>query len=278
MKRVVSIQDISCLGRCSLTVALPVISAMGVECAVLPTAVLSTHTVFSGFTCQDLTGQIDAVAGHWAAQGIGFDAIYTGYLASAAQTEAVCRFFDRFKTPETLLFVDPAMADHGRLYTGFDDDFPRAMAQVCARADVIVPNLTEASLLTGLPYRTEYDEAYLHELLRALSELGPRHAAVTGVQPEPGRLGVMAYDKAAGRFYTYTTEHIPASFHGTGDVYAAACVGALMNGMALEESLALAADYTVECIRRTERSEANWYGVEFEKAIPYLVERIAGAP
>lgn len=274
MKRIVSIQDISCLCRCSLTAALPVISAMGVECAVLPTAVLSTHTAFPGFTCRDLTDQLAPVADHWAAQGIRFDAIYTGYLASAAQAEAVCQFFDRFKTPDTLLFVDPAMADNGRPYAGFDADFPRAMARVCARADVIVPNLTEACLLTGTAYRTAYGEDDLRGLLQALAALGPRYAAITGVRLAPGQLGVLAYDRAEDRFFAHAGEHIPASFHGTGDVFASACVGGLMNGLDLAAALALAADFTVECIRRTERTPDNWYGVEFERALPYLVRRV----
>ena len=155
MKRIVSIQDISCLGKCSLTVALPIISAMGVECAVVPTAVLSTHTMFQNFTCRDLSDQIAPIAAHWRQEQIRFDAIYTGYLASPGQIADVCRFFDQFKTGQNLIFVDPAMADNGRLYPAFDDSFPAEMARVCAKADVIVPNLTEASLLTGLPYRTK---------------------------------------------------------------------------------------------------------------------------
>ena len=156
MKRIITIQDISCLGKCSLTVALPVISAMGVECAILPTAVLSTHTMFQNFTCKDLTDQIGPIAHHWKQENIRFDAIYTGYLASAEQIDDVCRFFDQFKTEDNFIFVDPVMADNGKLYAAFDEAFPREMAKVCAKADIIVPNLTEASLLTGLPYRTDY--------------------------------------------------------------------------------------------------------------------------
>ncbi len=158
MKRVVSIQDISCLGRCSLTVALPVISAMGVECAIVPTAVLSTHTAFPGFTCKDLTDQLPPIARHWRSQNVAFDAISTGYIASAPQTRQVLDFVAAIRRPGTLLVVDPAMADHGKLYAGFDDDFPKAMAQVVAQADVALPNITEACLLTGTPYREDMDE------------------------------------------------------------------------------------------------------------------------
>lgn len=276
MKRIVSIQDISCLGKCSLTVALPVISAMGVECAILPTAVLSTHTMFQNFTCKDLTDQIAPIAAHWKQENIRFDAIYTGYLASRDQIADVCRFFDAFKTADNLIFVDPAMADNGKLYPAFGADFPAEMAKVCAKADVIVPNLTEASLLTGLPYQTAYGEQYILDMLGALARLGPRHVALTGVSFEPDRVGVMSYDRQTGEYFRYFTEKIPVSFHGTGDLFASACVGALMNGMDLGASLALAADYTVACIRATAKTpEANWYGVEFEREIPYLVQRIS---
>ena len=275
MNRIVSIQDISCLGKCSLTVALPIISAMGVECSILPTAVLSTHTMFQNFTCKDLTDQIAPIAHHWQQEKIYFDAIYTGYLASAEQIADVCQFFDTFKTEDNVIFVDPAMADNGKLYPAFGPEFPAEMAKVCAKADVIVPNLTEASLLTGLPYRTEYDESYIRELIDALAALGPRHVVLTGVSFEKGKLGVMAYDQKTKETFTYFNEHLPVSYHGTGDVFASTAVGGLMNGLSLGDSLALAADYTVECIRTTTHTpNSNWYGVEFERAIPYLVHRL----
>lgn len=276
MKRIVSIQDISCLGKCSLTVALPIISAVGVECSIVPTAVLSTHTMFQNFTCKDLTDQIGPIADHWKSENIVFDAIYTGYLASKEQIGDVCAFFDTFKTKDNLIVVDPVMADNGKLYPAFGPDFPAEMAKVCAKADLIVPNLTEASLLTGLPYRTEYDEEYIREMLQALAKLGPRYVALTGVSFEKGRLGVMYYDREKNEYGSYFAEHLPASFHGTGDVFASTCVGALMRGLPLGDALALAADYTVECIRLTLASpEAKWYGVEFESAIPYLVGRLS---
>ncbi len=275
MKRIVSLQDISCLGKCSLTVALPILSAMGVECAILPTAVLSTHTMFEGFTCRDLTEEIGPIAAHWKKEDIAFDAIYTGYLASAEQAADICAFFDAFKTADNLIVVDPVMADNGKLYPAFGPEFPAEMAKVCAKADLIVPNLTEASLLTGLPYRTEQDEPYIREMLLALSKLGPRYVALTGVTFEKGRLGVMYYDKETGEFGSYFNEHLPAAFHGTGDVFASTCVGGLMRGLSLGDALSLAADYTVECIRLTlQDPHANWYGVNFEEAIPYLVGRL----
>ena len=275
MKRIITIQDISCLGKCSLTVALPVISAMGVECAILPTAVLSTHTMFQNFTCKDLTDQIGPIARHWKQENIRFDAIYTGYLASAEQIDDVCRFFDQFKTEDNFIFVDPVMADNGKLYAAFDEAFPREMAKVCAKADIIVPNLTEASLLTGLPYRTDYDEGYLKELLQGLASLGPRNVVVTGVRPDEGHVGVMAYDQKTGVTFTYYNELLPVSYHGTGDIFASTCVGGLMNGLDLGQALTLAADYTRRTIDVTTHTpDSNWYGVEFERAIPDLLEQL----
>ncbi|WP_345942077.1 pyridoxamine kinase [Flavonifractor plautii] len=275
LKRIVSIQDVSCLGKCSLTVALPIISAMGVECSIVPTAVLSTHTMFSGFTCKDLTDQIEPIAAHWKESGLGFDAVYTGYLASAEQIDYVCAFFDAFRQEGGMVVVDPVMADNGKLYPAFGPDFPAQMARVCAKADLILPNLTEASLLTGLPYRTEQDEGYIKELLQALAALGPRYVALTGVSFEPDKLGVMYYDKVTGQYGSYFTQRLPASFHGTGDIFASTCVGGLTRGLPLGDALALAADYTVESILLTlESPDANWYGVEFERAIPYLVQRM----
>ena len=275
MKRIASIQDISCLGRCSQTVALPVISAIGVECAIVPTAVLSTHTMFQGFTCKDLSDQIRPIADHWEAEGFHFDALYTGYLASAEQIEDVLDFFRRFKTEDNLIFVDPAMADNGKLYPAFGPEFPREMAKVVARADIAVPNLTEACLLTGTPYHENFTEDEVKALLRKLCDLGAKKAVLTGVGFQPTELGVMAYDPATGEYFKYITEHVPQHYHGTGDLFASCCVGAMIDGRSLEEALKVAVDYTVECIRITVAAgKVPYYGVEFERAIPYLLKRL----
>lgn len=273
MKRVASIQDISCLGRCSLTVALPVISAMEVECAILPTAVLSAHTMFPDILCRDLTADILPIARYWQSQQVRLDAVYTGYLASPRQAEDVCRVLEVLAGPDTLRFVDPAMADGGALYTGFDEDFPRHMARLAAQADVVTPNLTEACLLTGTSYREDYDLPRLRDILRKLAELGPRHVVLTGVPYGPDKLGVLAYTPAEDRFFEYGSHRIDAHFPGTGDLFSSACVGALMRGKPLEEALRLAVDFTLLCIQVTCRDEnAPWYGVEFEKALRYLPE------
>ena len=270
MKRIITLQDISCIGRCSITVALPVLSAMGVECGILPTAVLSNHTMFKNFTVKDLSDQIEPISDVWEKEGITFDGIYTGYLASGEQCQQICRFFDRFGTGENLILVDPAMADNGKLYAAFDDSFPAQMAKVCAKADIILPNITEASLLTGMPYRTQYGPDYIRKLLEELLALGCKTAALTGVSYEPGRLGV-AYLDQSGKEFSYFTRRCPQSFHGTGDLYSSTVLGGLMRGMDLGDALALAADFVVICIEATAASKSSrWYGVEFESQIPKL--------
>lgn len=274
MKRILTIQDISCVGKCSLTVALPIISAMGVEAAVMPTAVLSTHTQFSGFTFRDLTDDMIPIAGHWKKENIDFSAIYTGYLGSEKQIDIVAGIFDDFGGKDTKIVVDPAMADNGVLYKGFKPEFPSAMFSLCGKADVILPNITEASFMLGVDYPGEnYDESYIRKMLVDLTKSGAKTAALTGVSFEKDKLGVMSYDSVTGKYFSYFSEKLPASFHGTGDIFASAFTGALARGNSVERSLQIAVDYTVKCIELTLNDKhPAWYGVNFEEAIPYLVK------
>lgn len=276
MKRIVTIQDISCVGKCSLTVALPIISAMGTEAAVIPTAVLSTHTAFKDFTFCDLTKEITPITEHWKSTGIGFDAIYTGYLGSFEQIELTKKLIEDFKTEENIILVDPAMADGGKLYKGFTVDFAKRMASLCAKADIIVPNLTEASFMLGIPcVEGGYDEEYIKDILRKLAALGCKTAVLTGVSFEAGKIGVMSYNSETGEYFSYFRERIPESFHGTGDVYASTFLGALMRGRSVEDALMIATDFTVESIKATlDSSPDRKYGVNFESAVPYLVSRM----
>lgn len=277
MKRIVSIQDISCVGKCSLTVALPILSAMGVETAVVPTAVLSTHTGgFKGFTFHDLTQEIASISAHWKKEGLQFDAIYTGYLGSFEQINLVSQFFDDFGGENTLIFVDPAMADNGNLYPGFTPAFAKEMGKLCGKADVITPNLTEASFMLDVPYiGSGYDEAYIKNLLVKLSGLGAKKTVLTGVSFEPDKVGAMGYDADTGTFFHCFNERVPVHFHGTGDIFSSSCVGALMNGRDLGGALEIAVDYTLECIRQTQKDpDARWYGVNFEAALPMLIRRL----
>ncbi len=278
MKRIVTIQDISCVGKCSLTVALPIISAMGVETAILPTAVLSTHTMFSGFTCKDLTDQIVPITEHWKKEKITFDAIYTGYLGSFEQIEIVSKLFDDFKTRDNLIVVDPVMADNGKLYPAFDEAYAKENAKLCAKADLIVPNITEASFLTGMPYKTQYDRAYITDMIEALAKLGPKYVALTGVSFKEGEIGVMGLNTETREYFEYYTEHVPVSYHGTGDIFSSVVVGALTRGKSLPEAFKIACDYTKETIKHTyqlTRDAKGVYGVDFEATLPDLIRKMA---
>ena len=276
MKRIVTVQDISCVGKCSLTVALPIISAMGTEAAVLPTAVLSTHTMFKGFTFCDLTDEIEPIVAHWKKENMDFDAVYTGYLGSARQIALTKDLISKFKGANTLVLVDPGMADGGRMFTGFEKSFALEMATLCSVADIIVPNLTEASFMLGEEYVAEgYDEEYIKDMLKKLTALGCKTAVITGVSFEKDKLGVMSYDSESGEYFSYFRERIPESFHGTGDVFASTFLGALMRERSVGDSLKIATDFTVECIKATlGNPQERKYGVNFEEEIPYLVSRM----
>lgn len=275
MKRILTIQDISCLGKCSITVALPVISAMGVETVILPTAVLSTHTMFKNFTVKDLTDQLLPIVNHWKSEDVRFDAIYTGYLGSAEEIEIAKQIFDLFKKEDTLVFIDPVMADNGKLYPAFDMEYAKLNAGLCGKADIIVPNITEAAFMTGMEYRTEYDEAYILEMLDRLAALGAGIVVLTGVSLSEGKTGVYGLDTATGKHFIYQNDRVDAAYHGTGDIFASAAVGGLVRGLSMEKAFALAADYTADTIRATLVNPGKpWYGVDFETTIPQLVSRL----
>jgi pyridoxine kinase len=275
-KRVLTIQDVSCVGQCSLTVALPIISACGVETAVLPSAVLSTHTGgFKGYTFRDLTEDMPKIREHWEKENIKFDAVYTGYLGSAKQIAYVKDIVKSTLVPGGALIVDPAMADNGALYPGFDQAFAHEMGTLCAGADIILPNITEACFLTGTEYREEYDEEYVSGLAGKLAGLGAKAVVLTGVGYRPGYTGVAVYENGRPSYYEH--RRLPRGGHGTGDVYASAFVGALMNGRTIYQAAKIAADYTVECIEKTQDDENHWYGVKFETAIPDLIGMLKDA-
>lgn len=269
-KRVLTIQDISCVGQCSMTVAMPILSACGLETAILPSAVLSTHTGgFTGYAVHDLTEEFPAIRRHWEREGILFDAAVTGYLGSTRQVDYVEEIFRSRIAPGGRIIVDPAMGDHGKLYPGFDDVYAAAMGRLCRGADVIVPNITEACLLTGVPYAEDYDEAYIACLLDKLSVLGAKQMVLTGVSYTPETTGVVVWNGKTARYYSH--RKITQSYHGTGDIYTAALAGAWIRGKELFEAARIAADYTVACIEKTVDDPAHWYGVKFELAIPELI-------
>lgn len=272
MKRIASIQDFSCIGSCSQTIALPVLSAMGVECAALPTALLSAHTAFDGFVSLDLTPQLPAIMAHWRAMHLRFDAVYTGYLASAEQVGLVGALLDGMDERPALTLIDPVMGDNGALYAGFSDAFPQAMRALCGRADVLTPNVTEACLLTGTAYSPVQDAAQTRRLLERLLELGCRAAVLTGLRVD-GDMAVAALQRD-GTGTLVRTSYIPEVFRGTGDLFASTCAGALVQGAPLERAVRLAADYVALTLRRTVQApDRRWYGVNFQETLPELMAR-----
>lgn len=272
MKRIASIQDFSCIGSCSQTIALPVLSAMGVECVALPTALLSAHTAFDGFVSLDLTPQLPAIMAHWRTMHLRFDAVYTGYLASAEQVGLVGALLDGMDERPALTLIDPVMGDNGALYAGFSDAFPQTMRALCGRADVLTPNVTEACLLTGTAYSPVQDAAQTRRLLERLLELGCRAAVLTGLRVD-GDMAVAALQRD-GTGTLVRTSYIPEVFHGTGDLFASTCAGALVQGAPLERAVRLAADYVALTLRRTVQApDRRWYGVNFQETLPELMAR-----
>ncbi|MBE7035386.1 MAG: pyridoxamine kinase [Ruminococcaceae bacterium] len=276
-KRVAAIHDISCFGKCSLTVALPMLSCAGIETCCIPTAVLSTHTGgFSGYTYHDLTADILPIADHWKSQQIQFDAVYTGFLGSREQTDIIGRVLDRIAREDTLVMVDPVMGDDGRLYPVFDESFPAAMRGLCARAHVIVPNMTEAYLLLDEPYQAgPYSEAEIDRLLTGLSRICPGHVVLTGVHFDEASLGAATMEGGTGRREVVLRRKVDGFYHGTGDVYASTLLAALMHDFSLSEAAGLAADYTVLSIETTKAMDKELrYGVNFEYNLPKLMQML----
>lgn len=272
-KKLLTIQDISCVGQCSLTVALPILSACGHETCILPSAVLSTHTAgFSGFTFRDLTDDIPSIQAHWVKEGIKFDGIYTGYLGSTKQVAFVKNILDTMGKGGALKVVDPAFADNGKLYPIFDSVYVDAMKTLCPSADILLPNITEACFLADFEYKEEYDQAYVEQLLAKLSTLGCSTIVLTGVGYVPGKTGVVVYQD--GNIQYYEHNRVVKGCHGTGDVYASAFVGALFRGKSIFESAKIAADYTVLCIENTQDDPTHWYGVKFEPILPQLINKL----
>ena len=273
-KRLVTVQDISCLGKCSLTAAIPIIAAFGIEPVVLPTAVLSTHTGagFSGFTFKDLTGDMPGIIDHWKKLNISFDAMYSGYLGSAEQLDIVADFFEYFKRENNLVFVDPVMGDEGRLYHGFDKDFVKKMYNLCSYADIICPNVTEACFLTDTVYKEVHNEEYALELARRLKDTGAGIIVITGIS-HGNKYGALCYNTKTDTHHTHYRSKIPGIYCGTGDIFASVLCSALTIGKSLEEALDAAIDFVHDSIANTQdEKEKYYYGVKFEQCLGRLTD------
>ncbi len=273
-KKILTIQDISCVGQCSLTVALPILSACGLETCILPSAVLSTHTAgFSGFTFRDLTDDMPEIQAHWQKENLKFKAIYTGYLGNVKQVGYVQNILDTMGTDDCVRIVDPAMADNGKLYSIFNDEYVAAMRGLCKSADILIPNITEACFLADVEYRETYDESYIKDLLAKLATLGAKTIVLTGVGYVPDKTGAIVYENGSIRYYEH--DKVSKGCHGTGDIYASAFTGALMNDKDIYEAAKVAADYTVKCIINTQGDADHWYGAKFETALGDLMDMLA---
>lgn len=282
MKRILAIHDLSGVGKCSLTVALPVISAAGIECSCMPTAVLSTHTgEFKGYTVHDLTSEMEPMAEHWLSEGVKFDGIYSGYMTSPEQVKVLLRVIHKLRGEDTMFIVDPAMADNGCYYAGLDERMCQAFREVVSQADVITPNITEAALLAGvaLPEKRPYPKDFFDTLLEKLMAMGPKIIAITGVHPEgdASQVGMIAMDRQSGKVYTAFRPERDGFFYGTGDLFASAFSALLVRGAGTGDALDIAAWLVGESIERSmSRNAPRRFGVDFELALPGFMERVSG--
>lgn len=273
-KRILTIQDISCFGQCSITVALPILSACGLETCIIPSAVLSTHTGgFKNFTFKDLTEEIPKIEEHWLKENIRFDSIYTGYLGSVRQIDYVLDIFKKLGKEYCVKIADPAFADNGVLYTGFDMDYVFEMKRLCKAADIVLPNISEACFLTDSEYKEEYTKDYIFELFEKMAYMGCKTVILTGVGFTPDKTGAAVFD--GGKVDYYEHAKIPTGCHGTGDVYAAAFAGAYLKDKTLFNAAQIAADYTYKCIADTVGDKEHWYGVKFEPSLADLIAELS---
>lgn len=273
-KRIATVQDISCFGKCSLTAAIPIISAFGIEPVVLPTAILSTHTGagFEGYSFRDLSGDMRDIIKHWKALGLKFDALYSGYLGSIEQTDIVEGFFKDFKTEENFIFVDPVMGDGGELYQGFDQNITERMKNLCSHADIICPNVTEAAFLSGIPYESDHGIEYVRTLAHELSGIGAGLIIITGLSQEMS-FGAMCLDVKTGREYVCMRDRIEGTYYGTGDIFASVMCSSLTCSNSIESSLKKATDFVYRSILNTQdEKDKYYYGVKFEQLLGTLTQ------
>jgi pyridoxine kinase len=273
-KRILTVQDISCVGQCSLTVALPILSACGFETAILPTALLSNHTAveFNGFTFLDLTNEMEKIVKQWQKENIHFSSIYIGYLGNKKEVDIVKDIYDSILEPNGIKIVDPAMADNGKLYTGFDKEYVDKMKQLVFNSDIILPNISEACELTGTPYKEQYDEEYIKDLVNKLHCSGAKTVILTGVGYAKEYSGVVVSDDDNFKYYQHAK--INKQYHGTGDIYSSVFTGMYLSGKSIYEAATIAADFVVECIKNTIDDVDHWYGVKFESVIPMLTKKL----
>lgn len=277
LKRIAAIHDLSGMGKCSLTVALPIISATGVECSCLPTALLSTHTgEFLGFTFHDLSGEMLPIAAHWRKEGAAFDGIYSGYLAGAQQADTLAQVIDMLAGPDTKIIVDPVMADNGEYYSSLGPPMRDAFQRLCGRAHVITPNITEAAFLAGVPYKEgPHDPGYVEMLLEKLAGLCQGTIVITGVHQKGGLVGAAALDTVKGRRFDALRPHAEGIFYGAGDIFASSLAALIIRGASMETAVDMAISLVADCVRRTAASSVpRRFGMDFERALPEYIAAV----
>ncbi|MBR6522541.1 MAG: pyridoxamine kinase [Oscillospiraceae bacterium] len=282
LKRIAAINDLSCVGKCSLTVSLPVVSAAGVECSCMPTAVLSTHTaVFTDYTVRDLSDDMLPIARHWKKEGVHFDGIYSGYMISPGQGEIISEIFDMISNDDTLIIVDPVMADNGSYYAGMGEEMAEAFRKLCAKAHIITPNVTEACYLTGVEYQSApHSEEYINKLLDGLKKLCSGRIILTGVCPDENRIGNVSWDGRSGEMSACFNDRLPAAYHGTGDVFTSCLAALLVRGAAVDKAVELSAKLVRDSMARSiDSGIPHHLGVDFEGILPQFtaeVEKLLG--
>ena len=265
-KKILTIQDISCYGQCSITVALPILSAFGFETAILPSAILSTHTSgFKNFTVHDLSDEIPLIVNHWKNEGIKYDVLYSAYLGEVRHIDLVLNIKKDLLKDNALFLVDPVMGDNGKLYPAFNNDYVIAMRRLVKEADIIIPNLTEACYLVNEEYKEKYDESYILNILNKLNKLGAKNVVLTGVSYKEGFIGIASLIK--GEYHYYEHRKISKSYHGTGDVYTSSFLGEYLKTNDINKAIELAASFVVEAITNTLDDPNDNYGVKFESVL-----------
>ncbi len=275
-KRLLTFQDYSCLGRCSITVALPTISAFGVECVAVPTAILSNHTAgFKSWTYLDLKNELKDIIHKWNGYKHHFDAIYTGYLGTE-QVPIIKDIIDELKDDKTIVLVDPAFADFGKMYKGFNEEHIKEMKKLIAKAHIIVPNLTEACFLSDVHYDENMSDEKLEDMMKKLAHLGPKEVIISGLHQKENLVTSIIYDSVSDKFSRYSSILYEGIYHGTGDLFASTFIGAKLNGFSTLEATKIAHDYVAKAIAYTleDGKPDVCYGVEFERAIPDLIKMI----
>ena len=269
--KILTIQDISCYGQCSITVALPIISAFGIETAVLPSAVLSTHTSgFTDYTVRDLTDDLPDIRKHWESEGIAFDAIYTGFIGSIKQLDYIKDIIDSRLKTEGLVFVDPAMADFGEFYNGFDQEFADKMGELCKLGDYILPITTEACFLLHKPWKEKFSKDEMIEMAEELAGFTKRYVILKGYENDKNQMGMIVLDKKESTCDIVYNDRIDYVTHGTGDVFSSTFVGSVISGKSAAVASKIAGEFTKKAIEKTIPDRTHTYGVKFEQVIPEL--------